>query len=91
MQRDTIYQLLEIREGTEPNHVKKAFREFASKNHPDFFPGDRLREERFKRVNAAYQTWKLIEGTMAQIRRLRTEYRPMDSSTFRPWTFSCRA
>lgn len=91
MQRENIYQLLKIRESATPETVKKAFREFAKDHHPDFFPGDVLREERFKRVNAAYQTWKLIENTLVQIRRLRTIYKPTDSAVFKPWTFSCRA
>jgi len=35
--------------------VRKAFRDFAKKNHPDFFPGNKTKEEKFKDVTAAYQ------------------------------------
>jgi curved DNA-binding protein CbpA len=88
MNKEDIYQLLSISEKTTPEFVKKAFKNFAKANHPDFFPGDRLREERFKRVTSAYQNWKLIQSTVNQIRRLRTRYETSNPSGFKPWSFS---
>jgi hypothetical protein len=46
MTREDIYQLLGISKKSPARLVKKAFREFAEHNHPDFFPGDKVREER---------------------------------------------
>jgi curved DNA-binding protein CbpA len=86
---DNIYQLLNIQHGAEPDFVRKAFRRFARNHHPDLFPGDRLREERFKRVTLAYQKWKLIQNTVNQIRRLRTVYTAGESAVFRRPRFSC--
>lgn len=90
---DTIYELLGLQVHTPAETVKKTFREFARKNHPDFFPGDRVREEKFKRVCAAYQTWKLIHTTLEHIRRMRnaSRYDRSPHEDFKPWTFSCTA
>jgi curved DNA-binding protein CbpA len=41
MTREDIYQLLGISKKSPARLVKKAFREFAEHNHPDFFPGDK--------------------------------------------------
>jgi hypothetical protein len=71
MYSDDIYTLLRVsREATEET-VKKAFRHFARKNHPDLYPGDELKEARFKQVTAAYQNWKIIRGAVSQIRRIK--------------------
>ena len=89
MNRESIYKLLNLNEQVPSEIVKKAFRNFAKRNHPDYFPGDQIKEDLFKRVNSAYQNWKLIQGTVSQIKRLRTD--PRYSEQFRPWTFSCWA
>ncbi len=68
-----IYTLLNLTPDSSAETVKKTFRAFAKSNHPDFFPGDPEKEERFKTVNAAYQGWKLIQRTAEQIRRLRRD------------------
>jgi curved DNA-binding protein CbpA len=93
MNKDDIYRLLGINMNAPADLVKKAFKEFARDNHPDFFPGDRLREEKFKRVTSAYQTWKLIQNTISDIARIRTasQYMQFASSGFKPWSFSCKA
>ncbi len=91
MRNDNIYHLLNISEQVPAELVKKAFRKFARANHPDFHPGDTIKEERFKTVNSAYQSWKLIQGTLNHIRRLRTAYEHTHTAGFRPWTFSCKA
>ena len=70
IQKD-IYQLLGLSETASANRVKKMFREFAKRNHPDLFPEDKTREERFKTVTAAYQNWKTIQSTLSEIRRIK--------------------
>ena len=50
MFREDIYQLLKINDYVPAEFVKKAFREFAKENHPDLYPGDTVKEERFKMV-----------------------------------------
>ena len=93
MNREDIYRLLGISCKTPAEIVKKAFRDFAKHNHPDFFPGDPLREERFKKVTSAYQSWKLIQKTINEITRLNiaSQYINCSSSGFKPWSFSCKA
>lgn len=80
IQKD-IYQLLGLSETASESKVKKMFREFAKRNHPDLFPEDRIREERFKTVTAAYQNWKTIQSTLNSIRRIKSRA----SSEFQPW------
>ena len=91
MKKDDIYRLLNLNEQAPAELVKRTFRKFVRNNHPDFFPGDMIREERFKRVNAAYHNWKLIQHTISNIRRLRSVYGQPPSGGFRPWSFSCEA
>ncbi len=91
MFREDIYQLLGISKKTPTFLVKKSFRDFAKKNHPDFFPGDLKREEKFKRVSSAYQSWKLVQGTIGEIKRLRLNSDVINPPGFRPWKFSCNA
>lgn len=66
-----IYQMLGVHKKASVREMKKAYREFAKKHHPDFFPGDTIREEQFKQVAAVYQQWLHIERTLGEIRRLR--------------------
>lgn len=49
------YQILGVARGASPDEVKRAYRELARENHPDSTGGDRLKEERFKRVSQAYE------------------------------------
>ncbi|MCP4714749.1 MAG: DnaJ domain-containing protein [Deltaproteobacteria bacterium] len=93
MNRDSIYTMLDLQEQIPAELVKKAFRRFARENHPDYYPGDNLREERFKKVNAAYQSWKLVQTTVEQIKQLRVRSRVAEYNTaqFKPWSFSCQA
>ena len=41
-----IYQLLGLSDNASADKVKKVFRDFAKRNHPDFFPKDKQREEK---------------------------------------------
>ncbi len=77
-----IYQMLGLKENASTDTVKKMFRAFAKRNHPDFFPEDKIKEERFKMVTAAYQSWKTIQNTLSEIRRIKST-----STEFQPWAF----
>ncbi len=63
--------MLGLSDGASAEEVRKAFRDFAKRNHPDLFPGNTFKEERFKDVTAAYQNWKLIENAISEIRRIK--------------------
>jgi preprotein translocase subunit Sec63 len=91
MTREDIYQLLGISKKSPARLVKKAFREFAKHNHPDFFPGDKVREERFKKVTSAYQSWKLIQNAIKEITRMKITSAPINSMGFKAWRFSWKA
>jgi curved DNA-binding protein CbpA len=84
---DNIYKLLGIREYVSPGMVKKSFRQFAKQHHPDFFPDDRLKEEKFKRVCSAYNKWRVFQNTIEEIKRLKTSSVANNSEGFKPWSF----
>ncbi len=54
MRRDDYYQILGISRNAKESEVKKAYRRLARRNHPDVNPGDKAAEERFKKVQEAY-------------------------------------
>jgi len=91
MNREDIYQLLGISKKASAGIVKRAFRKFAKDNHPDFFPGDKVREERFKKVTSAYQNWKIIQNTINEITRIKSTYAPVNAVRFKSWGFSWKA
>lgn len=52
----TYYEELGLKETASDNEIKQAFRKLAKENHPDKTMGDKKKEEKFKKVNTAYQT-----------------------------------
>ncbi len=48
------YEVLSVSSDATPETIKKAYRKLALETHPDKNPGDRLAEERFKKINEAY-------------------------------------
>ncbi len=54
MAKEDLYSILGISRNAKDDEVKKAYRRLARKNHPDVNPGDKGAEERFKRVQEAY-------------------------------------
>jgi molecular chaperone DnaJ len=48
------YKILGVDKKATQDDIKKAFRKFARKYHPDLNPGDKSAEEKFKEINEAY-------------------------------------
>ncbi len=90
MKTHDLHKMLGIDKSAPEDIIKKKFREFAKNNHPDFFPGDLLREERFKKLSSAYHDWKAIQEAVREIRRLRQESSKYPNPGFKPWSFSVR-
>ncbi len=51
---DDPYQILGVAKDAAQAEIKKAYRKLVKDLHPDLHPGDRAREDRFKKVSAAY-------------------------------------
>ncbi len=52
---DSYYQVLGVSRSASPEEIRKAFKRLARKYHPDLNPGDKNAEERFKKVQEAYE------------------------------------
>jgi molecular chaperone DnaJ len=48
------YETLQVAKGANQDEIKKSYRRLARKYHPDVNPGDKASEERFKKVQEAY-------------------------------------
>jgi molecular chaperone DnaJ len=49
------YEILEVSKTASKAEIKKSYRKLAMKYHPDKNPGDKEAEEKFKKINEAYQ------------------------------------
>jgi molecular chaperone DnaJ len=54
MAKDDYYSALGVSRNAKDADIKKAYRRLARRNHPDLNPGDKNAEERFKRIQQAY-------------------------------------
>src|SRR5512139_2889262 len=52
--QEDYYAILGVPRNAKEPEIKKAYRRLARKNHPDDNPGDKSAEERFKRIEQAY-------------------------------------
>lgn len=50
------YEELGLTKNASEKEIKQAFRKLAKENHPDKTNGDKIKEEKFKKINEAYQT-----------------------------------
>lgn len=55
MTEHEAYSILELKDGDSFEEIKKAYRRLALKYHPDRNQGSKDAEEKFKRINDAYE------------------------------------
>jgi molecular chaperone DnaJ len=54
MAKEDFYSILGISRNAKESDIKKAYRRLARKTHPDVNPGDKAAEDRFKKIQGAY-------------------------------------
>ena len=54
MPQNDYYQTLGVERAASADDIRKAYRKLARKHHPDLNPGDKSAEDRFKKVQEAY-------------------------------------
>jgi molecular chaperone DnaJ len=58
MAKRDYYETLGVQRGASDADIKTAFRKQAKQCHPDYYPGDKEAEHRFKELNEAYEILK---------------------------------
>src|SRR6202142_1764406 len=54
MPQNDYYKTLGVERSADAEEIRKAYRKLARKHHPDLNPGDKTAEDRFKKVQEAY-------------------------------------
>src|SRR3982074_481770 len=54
MPQNDYYKTLGVERSADAEEIRKAYRKLARKHHPDLNPGDKSAEDRFKKVQEAY-------------------------------------
>src|SRR5690348_10467007 len=52
--KQDYYEVLGVARDAKPDEIRKSYRKLARKYHPDLNPGDKAAEDRFKKVQEAY-------------------------------------
>lgn len=58
MAEEDYYNLLGVEKNASAEDIKRAFRKAAMSCHPDIHPGDKEAEQKFKKINEAYEVLK---------------------------------
>jgi curved DNA-binding protein CbpA len=68
---NNIYLMLGLSDHASTDDVKKSYRRYAKENHPDLFPGNKIKEDKFKEMTLAYHNWELIENAVSTIKKIK--------------------
>jgi molecular chaperone DnaJ len=84
MGREDYYEALGVKRDASQDDLKKAFRQLARKHHPDLNKGSKEAEEKFKKINEAYQILSDPQKKAEYDQVGHAAFRPGDTSGYRP-------
>ena len=84
MARD-LYEILGVKKGATAGEIRAAYRKLSRKWHPDFNPGSKEAEERFKEISNAYEVLGRTARVVRRVRRrvLRPGFNPEAAREYR--------